>query len=59
MEIYTTNGKVLSQIDCSEIEAEGRIIGADVLNGIAYNPVDGKIYITGKWWPKMFEVSFE
>ena len=28
----------------------------DVLNGIAYNPKDGKIYLTGKNWPKMYEI---
>ena len=31
---------------------------ADVLNGIAFDPESGRFYITGKLWPKMFEVSF-
>ena len=26
----------------------------DVLNGIAYNPETGKIYLTGKNWPDVF-----
>jgi glutamine cyclotransferase len=59
VEIDTANGKVLSKIDCSSIETEGRVPGADVLNGIALDPLTGKIFITGKWWPKMFEVTFE
>ena len=29
----------------------------DVLNGIAYNPGKGTIYVTGKHWPKMFELK--
>lgn len=29
----------------------------DVLNGIAYNPETKKIYITGKNWPKIFEIE--
>lgn len=29
----------------------------DVLNGIAYNPGKGTVYLTGKRWPKMFEVK--
>ncbi|MBN2029367.1 glutaminyl-peptide cyclotransferase [bacterium] len=29
----------------------------DVLNGIAYNADKGKIYITGKLWPKLFEIQ--
>lgn len=30
---------------------------ADVFNGIAYNPITKKIYVTGKLWTKIFEVS--
>lgn len=30
---------------------------ADVFNGIAYNPLTKKIYVTGKLWPKIFEIS--
>jgi len=47
-------GKVLEQIDCSDLEIAGRN-GGDVLNGIAYN--QGKIYMTGKYWSKLFEVT--
>lgn len=32
--------------------------GRDVLNGIAYNPQTDTFFITGKNWPKMFEVRF-
>ena len=28
------------------------------LNGIAYNPDRNSFFITGKWWPKLFEVRF-
>lgn len=31
----------------------------DVLNGIAYNPEKGTFYLTGKRWPKMFEISLK
>ncbi len=31
---------------------------ADVLNGIAFNPDSKTFYITGKLWPRMFEVRF-
>jgi glutaminyl-peptide cyclotransferase len=31
--------------------------GADVLNGIAYDHDTRKMYITGKRWPKIFEVT--
>ena len=54
--IEPLNGKVLAVINCSEIEKAGKGHG-DVLNGIAQN--NGKIYLTGKNWEKMFEVNFE
>lgn len=31
---------------------------ADVLNGIAYNGVKKTFYITGKYWPAVFEIKF-
>lgn len=31
---------------------------ADVPNGIAFNKEDGKIYVTGKLWPELYEISF-
>lgn len=31
--------------------------GLDVLNGIAYNPETGTIFVTGKRWDKIFEVK--
>lgn len=31
----------------------------DVLNGIAWNPEKGTFYLTGKRWPKMFEVKIK
>jgi glutamine cyclotransferase len=27
-----------------------------VLNGIAYNPNNGHLYVTGKRWSKLFEI---
>ena len=50
-------GKVLEQIDGSVLFNTGRGMG-EVLNGIAYNPVNGKTYMTGKNWVKLFEVQF-
>jgi glutamine cyclotransferase len=30
----------------------------DVLNGIAYDPKNKQIFVTGKYWPKLFEIKF-
>lgn len=51
------SGKVLQQIDATELAEKGKGAG-EVLNGIAYNPVIRKIYMTGKYWEKLFEVEF-
>lgn len=64
--IYTSNeiviinpksGNVEGVIDCRGLLPK-ELFGpeTDVLNGIAYNPENGKIYLTGKNWPKMYEV---
>lgn len=52
------NGKVLSEIDATDLVAKGRGNG-DVLNGIAYNVKTNKWYMTGKNWVKLFEVTFK
>jgi len=30
---------------------------ADVLNGIAYDSARNRIFVTGKYWPKIFEIK--
>jgi glutamine cyclotransferase len=52
------SGKVLAEIDATDLVLEGKQSG-DVLNGIAYNPTTKKWYMTGKNWPKLFEVMFK
>jgi glutamine cyclotransferase len=29
----------------------------DVLNGIAYDKENDRLYVTGKLWPKLFEIE--
>ncbi len=56
------SGKVLQKIDLSGLltDQEKRNLDEvnDVLNGIAYHKASGKIYVTGKNWPSLFEVEF-
>ncbi|MEY4603467.1 MAG: hypothetical protein RIT43_759 [Bacteroidota bacterium] len=49
------NGKVLSEIDASNLVKEGKGNG-DVLNGIAFK--NDEAYLTGKNWIKLFRVRF-
>jgi glutaminyl-peptide cyclotransferase len=31
----------------------------DVLNGIAYDERGDRLFVTGKFWPKLFEIKLE
>ena len=56
------NGVVVAVIDCSSLltaEDRAQLTSSEaVLNGIAYDPETDTFLITGKYWPKMFEVRF-
>ncbi|MEM8938154.1 MAG: glutaminyl-peptide cyclotransferase [Bacteroidota bacterium] len=57
--ISPETGEVLQRIDFSGLLTEQESNNVDVLNGIAVDPETGKIYVTGKYWPKLFEVTIE
>jgi len=52
------SGKVNSYVDMSPLypESKRREINADVLNGIAWDAQGGRIFVTGKRWPKLYEI---
>jgi len=58
--IDPNTGEIVAKADLTTMWNRIKAIDkdADVPNGIAYNPVDKKIYITGKWWPELYEVQF-
>jgi glutamine cyclotransferase len=39
------------------LPVEERQAGTDVLNGIAWNPDDGSVWVTGKRWPWMYQIE--
>jgi len=52
-------GKVVKRIDCSSIVPKGYENQREyVLNGIAYDKKNDRYFITGKRWPKIYEVKF-
>ena len=54
-------GDIVAVIDASSLLTAAEKAALDhgsVLNGIAYNPESMTFYITGKKWPKIFEVVF-
>lgn len=57
--IDPASGRVNSYLDLSAIfpEVKRREVNADVLNGIAYDPQNKRIFVTGKRWPKLYEIK--
>ncbi len=56
--INPKTGKVEGVVDCRGLLPKSlRKPSTDVLNGIAYNPETRKIYLTGKNWPKLYEIK--
>ncbi|HSB80639.1 MAG TPA: glutaminyl-peptide cyclotransferase [Candidatus Methylomirabilis sp.] len=58
--IAPTSGEVLGWIDLSGLLPKGAVANPEaVLNGIAYDAVRDRLFITGKLWPKLFEIRLE
>ena len=55
------SGRVTGWIDLTGLlPASDRIAGyTDVLNGIAYDAAADRLFVTGKRWPKLFEIRIE
>lgn len=56
--IDPATGRVTDYIDASGLLSNAERVGIDLFNGIACHPTAETFYITGKLWPKMFEVRF-
>jgi len=60
LRIDKSSGRVTGVVDASSLRR--RMPGLDnpdaVLNGIAYDPEQQRFFVTGKLWPRMFEVRF-
>src|SRR5580698_610275 len=56
--ISPANGRVLGWIDLSGLlSADQRSDPEAVLNGIAWDSVHDRLFVTGKLWPKLFEIQ--
>lgn len=60
LKIDPSNGQVVGKIDLTDVwnGVKQKDPQAEVLNGIAYDAATKKIYVTGKWWPELYEVQF-
>ncbi|CAM3414430.1 glutaminyl-peptide cyclotransferase [Flavobacterium chungbukense] len=55
--INPTSGAVEGILNMAELRKQLKFNSPDVLNGIAYNPQTKTIFVTGKYWDKMFEIT--
>lgn len=55
--INPQNGRVTGWIDLHGLMPEGELSDPEaVLNGIAYDQTNNKLFVTGKLWPRIFEI---
>ena len=57
IKIDASSGKIVEKINLEGLGYPYDKI--DVLNGIAIDKTNGKMYVTGKWWPKIFEIKIK
>ena len=57
--IDPATGRVTGVIDFKLLLPLQDRAGADVLNGIAYDASENRLFVTGKLWPKLFEVRLK
>ncbi len=60
LKIDPSNGQVVGKLDLKELgdRAKAKNPNEQWLNGIAYDSTTKKIYVTGKYWPELYEISF-
>lgn len=55
--INPETGKVTGWVDMRGLLTQRESAGVDVLNGIAYDEQRDRLFVTGKLWPKVFEIK--
>jgi len=55
--INPQSGQVTGWIDLEGIQDLENLIGNDVLNGIAYDAEEDRLFVTGKRWSQLFEIN--
>jgi glutaminyl-peptide cyclotransferase len=60
VKIDPETGKIIAEIDLTGLLPSSFLnskSNIDVLNGIAFDKAKNKVYVTGKLWPKLFEIE--
>jgi glutaminyl-peptide cyclotransferase len=61
LKIDPQTGKVVGRLDLTALQNEATAVNprADVSNGIAFDSATGKIFVTGKKWPFIYEIKMQ
>ena len=55
--IAPDSGMVTGWLDLEGLLPASERARVDVLNGIAYDAAGDRLFVTGKWWPTVFQVE--
>jgi glutamine cyclotransferase len=55
--INPTTGRVTGWVDLQGLLTAQERVSTDVLNGIAYDAEGDRLFVTGKLWPRVFEIK--
>jgi glutamine cyclotransferase len=55
-----TTGVIVGKMDLTQLANDAKSIssGSSEMNGIAFDPASDKILVTGKMWPRIYEITF-
>lgn len=59
VQIDPASGAVIGELNLSGLLSPAERAAADVLNGIAYDAVGDRLFVTGKYWPALFEIALQ
>src|SRR5699024_38079 len=57
--ISPKDGKITGWINLAGLLSPSEKSGTDVLNGIAYDAQGDRLFVTGKLWPRVFEIKLK
>ena len=66
VKIDPSSGQIVGRLNFADLKSKAGITSnpmdakaPDVLNGIAYDSAGQRLFITGKYWPKLFEIKLQ
>jgi glutaminyl-peptide cyclotransferase len=59
VKVNPTDGKVIGKLDLNLLAYDAKKVfsGSLEMNGIAYDSITDRIFVTGKFWPKIYEIE--